>query len=85
MTGDLIDDLIIDRAAVVGARVPVKVMLINTTKLEHVASLDLSHVVSENFVLTVPETLAHTLRVDVVGDERIAALTADFQSTAQAG
>ena len=69
VTGNLVDDLIIDRAAIVGARVVVEILLDIPTKLEQVITLYPSYVVAEHLVLAVPDPLTCALVIDVIRNQ----------------
>ena len=64
---DLVDDLVIDRASVIRARVPIEVVLVQNTKLKQVITLHPTYIVAQHLVLTIPETLTRALVVNVVG------------------
>src|SRR5207302_8962688 len=64
---DLVDDLVIDRASVIRTRVPIEVVLVQTTKLQQVITLHPTYIVAQHLVLTIPETLTRALVVNVVG------------------
>ncbi len=66
MTSNLVNDLIIDRAAIVGAVMVVEILLDLSTKLEQVVALHPRQVVAEHLVLTVPDALARALIIHVV-------------------
>ena len=68
MARNLVNDLIIDRAAIVGAVMVVEILLDLPTKLEQVIALDPGQVVAQHLVLAVPNPLARVLVVYVVRD-----------------
>ena len=92
-----VHDLIIDRGAVVGARVVIKVVLDVPTELKQVIAFHPGHVVAQHLVLAIPHALARALVVDVVRNQRRSLFGAaacgasagpsrcDLQRAAQAG
>src|ERR1041385_5667480 len=72
----LVDNLVIDCAAVVGARMVVVVALVEPAKLPQVISLHPGQVLANHLVLSVPDALTDALSVDVEWDERRGALGA---------
>ena len=79
---ELIDGLVVNSAAIIGALMPVEVVLISSAELEEVISFQHRNVVPEHVIFPVPETGPGLLRVHVVRTEilklRLAAL--DFTS-----
>ena len=65
----LIHRLIVDAAAIVATLVVVPVALVGAAELEEVIALQHAHVIANHVVLTIPETGAGVLRVDVVRAE----------------
>ena len=68
MARNLVNDLIIDCAAIVGAVMVVEILLDLPTELEQVIALDPGQVVAEHLVLPVPNPLARALVVYVIRD-----------------
>src|SRR5947209_11845790 len=67
----LIHRLVVDAAAIVGARMLVEVVLVDSAELEEVIALQPADVVAEVVVESVPIARTGLLRVDVIGDERL--------------
>ena len=66
LTGNLIDDLVIDRAAIVRAGVEIEILLDLPAELEQVVALHESQVIAQHLVLAVPDPLARALVVYVI-------------------
>ena len=74
--GNLVNDLVIDRTAVVRACVVVEIVLNVPSELENVVPFDPGHVVTQHFILAVPDTLPRALVIDVIRNQGRGAFSA---------
>src|ERR1700682_1161612 len=80
----IVYDLIVDRAAIVGALMPVEITLVGSTELEEVRPLGPGEVVSNHEVLAIPEARTHVLCVEVIRSKHVGpGLALGLQRTAQ--
>src|SRR5262249_22043760 len=75
---ELIDGLVVDTAAVIGALVEVPIALINAAEGEEVIALKDADVIANHVVVTIREAGAGALGVDVVGRKSVAIGRAEF-------
>ena len=74
--GDLVDDLVVDARAVVGAHVVIVVALVVAAELEQVVAPDHGQIVADQLVLAIPEALPGALSAHVVRNQGVRASAA---------
>ena len=82
----LIHGLVVDPATVIGALMPVEVVLIATAKLEQVVPFQHADIVTKHLVMAIPKACPRLLRIHVVGAQVLEfRLTQWFKRSSQPG